>query len=385
MSDLPVASVWHRDATDWRLVGRVTKYDELTCETNDTSQGTWSLRGPASAPHITKITEKAFVTIDWADLRWATGQLTTPETAREDGRTDMNLSGETGLTIFQGVVCYPAPTLALTAQPASGVYTGPAETVIRNLIADHYRDRLGQDIVIPASLGRGATITIRTRMTPLLTHLAAASEQGGILIDVGLVNTTGSRAELTLSMYEPSDKTKTAVLSERIGSLRGWRYGRTRPTATRAIVGGGGSGATRVWRVVTTTESEAAAVRWGRHVEVFVDAADVFDNIELDLRGGAALKEAMTGDTFALEASSAPGMRIWQRARLGDTLTVQLADDVSTTDRLRGLRLTADKDTRVKVHPIVGDPDASTPERRLARKVRDAIRKVRHLEVTRGT
>lgn len=388
--DLPVVNVWHRGTTEWELAGRISGYESLTCETAFLKAGTWSMTAPVAAAGLDKLTAPAVVTVDWEGRRWATGLRNGRKTLTDaNGNIRVEADGATGLGFFQDIVCYPSPVPGssggLDIQPEFGIYNAVAEAVVRALIVDHYRDRYGADIVVPASQGRGGTIKIKTRMSDLLQHVTKAARRGGIGVDVGLVNVTGSttRAELTLSLWLPEDRSTSAILSHRIGSLRGWSYTETRPTMTKAIVGGGGEGAFRVWRTVTTPASETAAARFGGHVEGFVDASDTADPTELDQRGAEALDEALATDTFDLEASTAPGLRIWEKATLGDSVRVELADDIATTQPLGGLRLTATVSEGVKVAPIVGDPETKTSERRMARLVRDARRQIRQLQVTR--
>lgn len=388
MVDRPVVGVWHREGAQWRLAGQIAGYETLEASTLHLATGPWSLRAPIGIPHLGKVTGAALITVDWQGHRWATGRLTNPVTKTEGrGRLYAELTGETGLTMLRGVCCWPDPTKALSGQPDQGVY-GPAdaETVIRQLLTEHYIGKYGGNLTLLGGNGhRGGDVRVRTRFTDLLDHVLRAARRGVLAVDVGLVDITGTRAQLTCSVREPTDRTATAVLSHWVGNLASWQHGSQRPGATRAYVGGGGTGATRVWRVVTTPESEAAAERWGGHVDVFVDAADIFDNAELDERGETAIAEGLSADTFTLEASSAPGVRIWERAGIGDTVTVELADGTeatSTTDTLGGLRLSAAREG-TRVVPIVGDPEGETELQHIGKVVRRAVRRIRHLETTR--
>lgn len=377
--DLPVVNIWDYNGTTHQLVGRIAKYIDLECDSRYLTQGTWQMSVPPGAPHVEKLTPGRKITIDWAGKRWATGRLTAPtRSTGEDGQTMATFAGETGLTFFQGVMVYPVPTAGLGAQTANAyVQTGPAETVILNTIDAHYRVRYAKPITVPASLGRGAAVKARGRMDDLLSLVIALAQVGGVSVDVGLVNTSGSRANLEVLIRVPVDRSNVAILSSAIGSLRSWSWERTRPTMTRAIVGGSGAGAARVWRSVTTPYSEALATTWGGHVEGFVDASDTADTAELDQKGLEALEEALSGDTYNIEAASAPGMRIWDRAELGDKVRVSLPGETPTSEVLRGLRLTANLTDGVRVTPVLGDPDGSTPERKLARLLRQTRREAR--------
>lgn len=384
---LPVVNIWNPvlsggAVTGYRTGGRITGYTKLGCEPSAKTAGTWSMTIPT--PAAVKLLPGSRVTVDWDGRRWATGRILTDETTvtKEEGEV-RTVTGETGIGLFRGVNCWPNPDQPLGQQTSEfHLYSGNAETVIRALIVDNYRTHEGLQITIGANANQGEQVKVRARMTDLLTLVQKACRIGGVVCDVGLIGDTVA-ASMHADVRLPVDRSAYVVLSAALGSLKSWTLTDRRPDMTRALVGGGGEGATRVWARVTTAASDTAAARWGGHVEKFVDGGEVFDLDELSDRGKAAVRDAMDGAlTLTLEATTGGAQGLWDRAGLGDAVGVDLGSGRTFADDLNGLKLEVDQNGP-KVSPVVGDPDSADANGALARMVAQARGDIRQLQTTR--
>lgn len=377
---LPTVSAWALAGGAYRLAARLAGYSALRFETNDTAPGEWSM-SISEARLGDRLPANGLITVDWDGSRWGTGRLIGDVYKQTTGAAaTRELSGQTGLGSFAGINCWPNPDRNLAGQTSEfALYAGDAESVVRDLVAANYRDHYGLPLRIGLNANQGDTARVRARMSDLLELVQRATRLGGIVVELGLRDTSGVDADLWMDIRTPADLSAHAVLSKRAGTLKGVTFTRNRPAMTHALVGGGGSGATRVWARVSTPDSEAAALEWGE-IQQFVDAGEVFDLDELQDRGRAAVDEAMAAaQTFELEASQ----RWFGRAALGDTVRVELATGASYTGPMKGLRLEVTAGGGPTVTPIVGDPDGGAAGRRMARIVKRARHDIRLLQTTR--
>lgn len=194
--------------------------------------------------------------------------------------------------LLDDVLGFPNPTLPTEKQGANDTedveayytVTGPAETVVKNLVTANAIQRLGMSHVVCApDLGRGAVITVKIRMTSLRDQLYPAIVDAGVGVTVREVN-----GKLVVDCFEPKPYPRT--VSESSGIVVGGSYSIQAPTVTRAIVGGGGEGRDRVFRRTIETATETA---YGRPMEAFRDAKDAGSEWDKLLDDIARARETM--------------------------------------------------------------------------------------------
>jgi hypothetical protein len=301
--------------------------------------------------------------------------------ADENGRPRFSASGSEALALLGDVLGWPVPGNPLTGQ-TSEYYTatGAAETVLGGIVSANAVTRLGLDWVVPASLGRGSSVTIKARMTPLLEIIAPTARNAGLGVRLGLVDSSSSmRAELTLQFYEPEDLTGEVVLSPSVGTVGQWSHTEGAPTVTRAIVGGGGEGTARVFRQTTSTTVETA---WGRVREVFVDARDTSATAELDQRAAETLAEGVNTAAFELSANDSEGTRYGEHYRLGDRVRAEVLTGTSGTEIVEGVVIEQSTGGPLRIQPIIGNPDRG-PWMTMAQIIRGARREIHGLKTRR--
>lgn len=363
--------LWERlSGSTWRKVGEPETWTDVSVDARLRAPGAWTMQQPWDTQSA-RFRRGQLVTFDLirpggATYRALTGLLEGYGPAEDErGTLSLEASGSGALTLLRGVLAAPRPDLMpatgpypriIIGQPLRYTATGAAEDVLRDVIVAN-RDRLGLSFVIPASAGRGGTVRIKTRWGDLMTLIARKCRQGGLGVNFGLVDTSGSRATLTLSFYGLTDKSKRVQLARDTGSLRTWKQTHQAPTATRAVVGGAGKGVDRMFRYVVDGVSEN---NWGFAQETFVDSRESDQDAELQDAGEDALASAASQTTWELDAVEAVGMRWLQHFQLGDTVTIRVLPGLEETAEL-GAAVVSASAGGVGVKLVPGNPDNQTP------------------------
>lgn len=374
--------VWERtaDGTQWAFRSSIDAWTTLSFERRHNQPGAWSLTTVLD-DQTRYVTRQHLLTFDFRGER-VTGVVEHigPRSDGADGVV-LELSGLDALTLLGDAVCWPIPTAALSAQStAHYTATGAAETVLTNLITANLVTRRGDNIAVVPSKGRGSSVTLNERFTNLLQVVTDKCEIAGLGVRTGLIQTTptSTLAELTVWFYVPEDKSAYLTLSpdpEDGGTLESWAQSDDVPTATRAVVGGGGKGTSRVFRQITQTGPEAS---WLRKREVFVDARDTTDVPTLDERGTSELADAASQTSFEMVAADAEGTQLGVDFTVSDWLLVKLAEGLESVERLSAFAVTADT-SGVAVTLTPGNPDVA-PMFRTSAILRNLRQRIRNLE-----
>lgn len=378
----PVVTVWRDLGTEWGQVGQIGTSSTLTWTPSLNDVGSWATTLPYEE-QAELLEEDRLVLIDFRDTSttWGIGTLT-PSSDEETGEPTLTAAGVSALSMLGWENAWPDPTKAITAQPVlsetdPAPYKGPAETVITQIVAGNFRDRAGFNIVVPTSQGRGSTQSARPVFDNMLELVTNVAKLGGLCVDLGLVRTTPMRAQLTLRIWEPVDRTRSVQLTAAAGTLTSWEQVDTEPTATRAIVGGAGNGgADRVFQVVTTPASEAAAARWGGHRTIFVDGPSSFDPEELTQAGQQALTEGAETRTLSFTSAESEGMMAFFHYDVGDKATAEVMTGASVNDVITSISVTLDENG-LTIGPVFGNPSATDAEMDLAEQIGQLKRAVR--------
>lgn len=379
VDDEAVVTVWEADGDQWRSVGQVAAYKSLSFEPRHLQAGPWEMVLPYDTPALS-ILPKRLLSVDW---RGRTLPLRVekfnPATDDETGQPMLTVGGTDAIALVGRELAWPDPDGDETSQPASKLYTGNAESVIRSLISENYVQRYGGQLVLGTNGNRGSDIKARARFQNLLELVAKKAKRGGIGVGVEMVRTSGTRARLHLRIWEPADKTKRVRLTESAGTLRTWSQESAIPTATHELVGGAGEKASRVFRIVSTAKSRASADTWGGPVWGFIDGPDSFDNPELDQAGEEALDDAAETNTLTFTAAESEGLRAFRDYDVGDKATGELLTGLSVEDVITSIAVHI-TDDGVEVVPTFGDPDRKDPDLQLAQMIKGLRRQVRALE-----
>lgn len=253
--------------------------------------------------------------------------------------------------LLSRILGWQVPGSAITAQSGTEyrTITGPAETVVKTLLGENVT-RLSEPVTIATNLGRGDTITVKTRMDQPADILFPLVDQAGIGITVRQVGTG-----LVLDCYEPTAWPIT--LSEDGGTLTESAWSRNAPEMTRVIVQGGGDGTARVYRryINTTLEAALGYVIEGKVDARDIDPADPALEALMSARGQAALAAAAATSGLSVELSETDVFRYGGAGvHVGDSINVELTTGNTLTDILRSATLTWSP-AGIGVTPVIGE------------------------------
>lgn len=384
-NDTVTVGLWQLvSGATWQRIRQLDTWETLNVEVRHLQPGPWEARFPFDRQSQV-IDKKHALTFDYRGFR-TTALIEHYGPGQAPGEpVKLVVGGSDALALVGDMVAYPKPTLAIDQQDVAYYRTtGPAETVLTNLIAVN-ATRRGDGIVLAPSLGRGASVTLNERFSNVLATVAAKCSITGLGIRVGLGGATpdlaATRAVMTCWFYAVRDMSQRVRLSNKVGTLASWSQADQSPTGTRAIVGGGGVGTQRVFRVST---SAAAETEWNRKRELFVDARDTTVTTELDERGATELADVAAQSSFELVASDARGTRFGTHYFVGDNILVELTDTLSTTSVLSIAVLKCDGGSGATVELKPGNPDAANPLFAQAAIVRGLRTQLRALQQEEG-
>lgn len=250
------------------------------------------------------------------------------------------------------VQCWPNPTGTIGQQGDEDAYftvRGPAETVLKDILSPNVT-RQGTALTIPASQGRGSTITGQMRFHTVEERLFPALEDAGLGVRVLQVGD-----ERVLDVFEPA--TFPRVLTQESGVVASGEYSVSAPLVTRVLIAAGGEGTARVVRqkVLSALEAEHGVV-----LPAFRDARDVNNDEgnledELEERMNETLAEGAPKASLKCELAETGWFRFGVSFNVGDRVSVQLAGAPVITDVVRAVAFEWSPDAGVKVTPRVGE------------------------------
>lgn len=283
--------------------------------------------------------------------------------------------------ILYGILGWQVPTAAITAQGTAEYrsYTGPAETVVKNVVRENGVTRLKiPGLTVAATQGRGSTIAGGTtyRMHPIPDRIYPGLDIAGIGLQVRQVG-----ANLVFDTYVP--RTFPTVLSKESRTLTKASHSRKRPTASRVVIGGPGEGKERRFRAGTDTARE---LQWGFLGETFRDARDVQQeegvttwtavDAMLDARGVEALQDARAVEGLSVTLAESSIFTYGTNGiRVGDIVQVNILGTI-ITDTVKEATLEWVTPTYTRATPVIGDQtDAETRRAKTLAALKESQRK----------
>lgn len=293
-----------------------------------------------------------------------------------DGKSgSYTVSVEDDKRILWDIAGFPVPGSGVSSQSAAEyrTYTGDAETIIKDAVTENGVTRLAvPGLMVAPNLHRGAVVPggVALRMHPLADRMFPALEEAGIGVTVEQQGTA-----LVFDVYEPVTHPRSLSTAGR--TLKQVKMTRTRPKASRVIIGGQGEGTARTFRYLTDTAREAA---YGMRAEVFRDARDDGGAEVMDARGAETLAEngPKNGVSLTLAGSGifkyGPG-----GFHVGDRIPVKVTDDITITEVIRECTLKWVSRDYASVEPAIGEL-TDRPERVTAQRLAAVARAQRDQE-----
>ncbi|QSZ53268.1 hypothetical protein RI444_15470 [Paenarthrobacter sp. AT5] len=287
----------------------------------------------------------------------------------------VTFSAEGDLAALKDILGWPVPGSAIDNQGAAEyrTYTGTAEAIVKAAVQENGVVRMGvPGLTVAPNLNRGAVIPggVPLRMHPLFDQLFPAVETAGLGVTVQQLGT-----DLVLDVYEAGTYPRTLRVKGR--TLKGVKWNRKRPTASRVVIGGQGEGTARNFRVVIDPDREA---QYGMKGETFRDARDDNTPTVMDARGRETLDEAGPKNGLTLELV---GTGIFQYGeggfREGMTVPVEVADGLVITQPIREVSLKWVSPEYAEINPMIGEI-INQPARIFAQRIAALYKGLRNQE-----
>jgi hypothetical protein len=277
--------------------------------------------------------------------------------------------------LLHQVTAWPDPASPITDQSLREyvMYSGNAETIVKEVVTHNMGSRLGLPVAVAANLNRGSTVPdgVTFRFHPLYERLFPAVEKAGIGVTF-----KQSGSAIVCDVYQPGVFART--LSEASGTIITWSWSDDDAQATRAISGGQGEGTARAFNMVADTALEAAH---NEVFEVFRDARDAEDPAVLPARAQETLDENAPRSGFAISLSETEHFQYGKDGLVvGAEVTIDLGF-VTRTDILRECTLVFSRDEGAQVTPIVGDIN-DNPDRTIAKFLAQLKKGIADLKVS---
>jgi hypothetical protein len=348
--------------------------------------GTWSITA-ANAGMDGLFTAGNGVILFRDNVQVMSGSLT----AIKRGSSVSTVSGVADTSVLGDRVLFPDPTKTIDQQPvAYDDRSGAAETVLleyinANIGPGALSTRQLTSLRLPATQGRGTSVSISSRLEALLDTVQDIAEMGGLHVEIVHKEDT-SGPYLMLTIRPTTDRSANVGFGTQ-GSFTGgvvgsdWSYTLSRPTVTRAIVAGGGIGADRVFVESSSSDAESA---WGAVVEELVDERSTTDNTQLTQAGTDALSSGANPVSVSFSISDSPDLQYRRDWFVGDKVAVSV-DDLNLTDVVREVTTTVqvqEGSPTETVSAVVGSRDSSAWVSKTNTQVAKALRALDLLKAT---
>lgn len=260
------------------------------------------------------------------------GPVTADEVDTDGKSGTYRITVEDDFRVLKDILGWQVPGNPISNQTTAEYrkYTGNAEGIVKVAVTENGVTRLGiSGLTVAPNLARGTSVPggLSYRMHPLADLMFPAVETAGLGVTVRQDETTPN-ANLVLDVFTPTTFDKP--LSIRGGTLKQVTMTRTRPTASRIVVGGTGEAKERDFRTVTDTSRETL---YGMKAERFAD----------DRQSGSDYKSALkdTSDAkfeldFETDNKTKTGKELTaaQNAKANADLILQLAQDGGNATRI---------------------------------------------------
>lgn len=351
------ASLFTRDAA-LRRTGQVEDFRSLTMPLRFNRTSTWLLELDAGSPAVALLGRTDGLIVERDGVTLLSGPVVSINRESSGDRETVTVAGVDDTVWLDRRLVLPVPGGPPYTAAEYDDKSGAAETVLRwyvdrNLGPSASAARRLPYLTLAADLARGLSVRGRGRfhtLTELLQPLAlAGGDLGFRIVQVG--------AGLEFQVYEPADRTGTAVFSRDLGNLAGYSYSTAAPAADYVYVGGQGEG---TLREVVEGGTQADIDVYGR-IEQFRDRRDVDTTATLEQARTEALAESQPGTSLSINPIDTPAVSFGVEYVLGDRVTVDVEGE-RIQDVVREVVLTLTSDRGEQVTPLVGTPGAASPQ-----------------------
>lgn len=323
------------------------------------SPGTWVLDIPTNCDAAQEfIKSKSGIVIVKDGKTLLSGPVTGRKRKWDKDGDRLTVNGFDDLIWLQRNLAYPVPLGPPYTAADYDVRTGKAESVMKayldSNIGVNARPERKMNITSAVDQGLGSTVTGRARFHTLLELFTSLALAGG---DLGFRVVQVNNA-LQFQVYQPSDKTKSAVFSPLLGNLLGFEYSSEDPETNYTIVGGQGEGATRT---LLEKGDSSSISNYGR-IENFIDRRDTADSAVLIQAMDEELAQKAEKMSLSISPVDTELLIFGKDYNLGDKVSVILSQSdtsnlVKISDVVREIKITLNNNVETII-PSVGTPDS---------------------------
>lgn len=311
------------------------------------------------------------------------GPIDTIEKSFKGGAKTLVLAGPDDMTVLADNPAYPAAPVygsgSVSYASAYDTRIGTRSTIMReyveaNIAGGAYSTgRTVPGLILGTDPAIGGSVTEKARFQSLLEILQRLALPVGLGFDV-----VQSGTSLVFSIYQPTDRSTTAVFSTdpRIGNVSDYTHEEKRPAATYIRVAGSGTGSSRVF---VEGGDPAWLARYGR-LEAFVDRRDTAVVAELQKTLDEKILELGPQISLQFSPIDTAQLKFGEHYYLGDKVTFR-DQGIELSDLVREVELSWAASAPKSVKPLVGTDSALAPNQStLLRKQRAEERKTSNLE-----
>lgn len=382
---MAVYKIYVRDQ-NFNKVAEIDDYASLEMVSRFNAVGAWTMEihtNTAAARELVK--PRAGIIVKRDGITVFSGPVTQRKRKWDISTDQLTLSGLDDNVWLSRYLALPVTSGPPYTTADYDVKTGPVETVMKAYVTANMGSGAKADrqlnITIEPDRARGTTVTGRARFCTLLDLFSTLALAGG---DIGFRIVQAGNG-LQFFVYQPADKTASAVFSPALGNLLSFEYSDADPDANYIIVGGNGDGTARTFVESGDPGSIAA---YGR-IEEFLDNRNTSNVSELNQAIIAELAQKAQKTSLTITPVDTESIAFGQDYSLGDRVSVILTQqneaggqDVLDTiqDVVREVRFKITTDGEV-ITPFIGTPDTlSHPIMGIFRKMKQLNNRVSNIE-----
>lgn len=318
--------------------GQLATFSEADFVPRWNGVGSWRVKLAANTPGAELFVPGCGISAVMPDGFLFTGQMTdyrkTKNNENPGGTVEASGVEDNALLGFR--VVYPTPTVAVNLQTATATYnaTGPAQTVMHNLVAlnigpaaplsfrriTNLRQEQDQGLgpTSPVSLRFDNLLEVHQRvMSPAGLGFTIKAEPGGYVYQV----------------HQARDLSLDVIFAEEKGNLSGYEYTLKSPGLTRGIVAGQGEGTARNISMYNDPTIPSLETTWGWVIEQFLDRRDTNVTAELQQAATEAFAQQNNQYSLTIETLDTPDIQFGRDYMMGDKVSVRI-DGVTYTDTI---------------------------------------------------
>jgi hypothetical protein len=306
----------------------------------------------ANAPENAALAvEGARMVVSFRDRFLMSGTITNVSGEGPGIQGEMVFTLEDDFRIFHNYLGYQNPDGTLAQQNLAEQYTitGPAETVVKTLVTKNITPRAPYPVVVAPDLGRGDVITVSVRMDYLADKLFPAVTDAGIGVSVRQLN-----GQLVVDCYEPTAYPNKLTEGSRV--IQKWKFNRSHPTVTDAVIGSDGEGIARdfygyqdaVRRALYRDRIESfGEAKFTPGIDAFLEAGNQL-LADGAAKAGVDLELAEAGN-FRYGVDGGP--------EVGDLLTAVFGGNITVTDFMTEVAMEHTPGDGLKITSTIGRKD----------------------------